>query len=139
MLRDYQEKSINSIRSEFSLSKKRVLLVLPTGSGKTVIFCHMIKKAFENGKSALVVTRGRKLVDQASKRLFREGVMHGVLMASHWNFKPGHKVQVCSVDTLISRNLKPKADLIIVDEAHLFSPRHKRLVGLLITIAIWFR
>lgn len=85
----------------------------------------MVKDAITRGKKAMIVVRGRKLVDQASKRLAREGVDHGVLMAGHWNFRPHLPVQVCSIDTLIARGMKPQADLVIVDEAHLFGPDGK--------------
>ena len=46
-------------------------------------------------------------------------------MAKHWNYKPYEKVQVCSIDTLLARGIKPKADLMIIDEAHLFGPDSK--------------
>lgn len=118
-LRDYQVESIEKIRSEFTSGKKKVLLWLATGSGKTVVFCEMIKSAEKKGKNTLVVVRGRKLVDQASERLMREDVSHGVLMSGHWNYRPHLAHQVASIDTLISRRLRPKADLIIIDEAHM--------------------
>lgn len=123
--RAYQTESINSIRKEFIAGHKRVMLHLATGGGKTHIFCTMVKESVMRGKRCIVVVRGRKLVDQASNRLLRENVPHGVLMNNHWNYRPNEKVQVCSIDTMISRNLKPEADLIIIDEAHLFDPSSK--------------
>lgn len=45
-------------------------------------------------------------------------VDHGVLMAAHWNYRPHLGIQICSIDTVIARNLVPAADLIIVDEVH---------------------
>lgn len=123
--REYQTKSISDIREKFREGHRKVLLWLATGGGKTFVFCKMVKDSVSRGKRCIVVVRGRKLVDQASKRLFREGVNHGVLMASHWNYRPQAPVQVCSIDTLISRNLRPDADLIIIDEAHLFTPDSK--------------
>lgn len=65
-----------------------------------------------------MVVRGRKLVDQASKRLDREGVEHGVIMAGHWRNQPNAKIQICSVDTLFERQLTPKADIVVIDEGH---------------------
>lgn len=118
--RDYQKKSIELIKSEFMMGHKKVLLWLATGAGKTFTFCDMVKTASNKGKRSIIVVRGRKLVDQASKRLFREHVPHGVLMNGHWNYRPQMPVQVVSIDTAISRNLKPEADLIIIDEVHLF-------------------
>jgi superfamily II DNA or RNA helicase len=121
--RDYQVAGINEIRKLFTQGFTKVLLWLATGAGKTFVFCLMIKSAVEKGRKCIVVVRGRKLVDQASSRLFREGVPHGVMMAGHWNNRPHAKVQVCSIDTLISRGLKPEADLIIIDEAHMSSSK----------------
>jgi superfamily II DNA or RNA helicase len=39
-------------------------------------------------------------------------------MAGHKGYAPERMVQVCSIDTLRSRKAYPKADLIIIDEAH---------------------
>lgn len=127
MLRDYQVKAIEQIRSEFMKGNKKVLLHLATGSGKTTVFCKMVADAVARGKKAVIIVRGRKLVDQASKRLFREGVDHGVLMANHYAYSPMKKTQVCSIDTLRARNITLDADLIILDEAHLFASEGDRL------------
>ncbi len=65
-----------------------------------------------------MVVRGIHLIEQASKRLDREGVPHGVMQANHWRNFPSEPIQVCSIDTLYRRKLVPKADLIVIDEAH---------------------
>lgn len=65
-----------------------------------------------------MVVRGRSLVDNASQRLFLEGIDHGCLQAGHWNYKPQHPLQICSIDTLYRRKLIPTADLVVIDEAH---------------------
>jgi DNA repair protein RadD len=119
MLRPYQIASIDCIRQEFAKGKNKVLLKLATGAGKTTIFCDILKNAAAKGNRCIVVVRGRKLVDQASQRLIRESVEHGVIMNGHWNYRPHLPNQVCSIDTVISRRLRPEADLIIIDEAHL--------------------
>ena len=118
-LRPYQTNALNKIRSEYAQDNKKVLLHLATGAGKTVIFCEVLKGAHLKGKSAIMIVRGRKLVDQAHKRLAKYNVPHGVLMAGHKLFKPNEAIQICSIDTLISRKLKPKADIIVIDETHL--------------------
>src|SRR6266567_2858736 len=96
--RDYQTKGMDLIRNEFMKGNRKVLLWLATGGGKTFVFCRMIKDAVAKNKKAIIVVRGRKLVDQASKRLTREHVQHGVHMANHWNYRPTLPVQVCSID-----------------------------------------
>ncbi len=115
----YQDLAINTIKGHWEDDIKKILLKLPTGGGKTHIFCEIIKRAAANGKRCIMVVRGRELVEQASQRLFREGVHHGVRMAGHWNKRYHALVQVCSIDTLFSRKDKPEADLIVIDEAHM--------------------
>lgn len=117
-LRHYQAKGIQGLRDGFKLGKKKGLLWLATGGGKTHCFSYMMIEAVQKKLRCLMIVRGRKLVDQASKRLFHEEVTHGVLMAGHWNYRPTAPIQVASIDTLIARRMRPKADLIVIDEAH---------------------
>lgn len=117
-LRPYQEQGVSEIREHFKNGAKKVLLHLATGGGKTVVFSYIMKRMAESGKRCTMVVRGRKLVDQASQRLFRENVYHGVMMAKHWNNQPLAPIQICSIDTLIARGLTPPSDLIVIDEAH---------------------
>lgn len=127
--RPYQEAAIEEIRNYFAAGVKKVLLKLPTGGGKTFVFCRIMDLAVKKNKRCIMVVRGRKLVDQASKRLLRERIPHGVLMAGHWNYCPTAPIQVCSIDTLRSRKLYPKADLVVYDEAHFaISPSYMEFV-----------
>lgn len=132
MLRDYQGRAVDLIRDAFNKFARKILLHLATGAGKTVIFCYILNQLYTVKVKAFMVVRRRKLVDQASRRLIREGVPHGVLMAGHWNKRPYEGIQVCSIDTLISGGYHPKteackskcngnhleAEMIIVDEGH---------------------
>lgn len=92
---------------------------MATGGGKTLCFCTILKSSFDKGKKAIMVVHGRELIEQASQRLFREGVEHGVMMANHWNVNPRAHVQVCSIDTLARRKVVPEADIVIIDECHM--------------------
>lgn len=130
MLRPYQEAAIEQIRGHYMKGTKKVLLHLATGGGKTVIFSYIMKKMAEAGKRPVMVVRGRQLVDQASERLRREGVSHGVMMAGHWNYQPTFPVQICSIDTLRARDIAPQADLIVIDEAHMaLSPSYVKFLA----------
>lgn len=91
---------------------------MATGAGKTFTFSEVLKGAYKKGTNALLVVKGRDLVDQASQRLTREGVPHGVFMANHYRYNPEQKIQVCSVDTVSRRKIFPPADIIVIDEAH---------------------
>jgi DNA repair protein RadD len=122
LLRDYQKQAIKDIRHYFSHGKKRILLVAPTGSGKTVIASSMLDQAKDKGNFGLFVAHRRELVMQCSKKLADFDIKHGVIMASK---TPNHyaDVQVASIQTFTSRVdrddfIKPNASLIIIDEAH---------------------
>lgn len=120
-LRPYQEKALGEIKRLYSTGTKNVLLHMATGSGKTVIFSTVMKGVQAKGKRCVLIVRGRELVDNASQRLLREGVEHGVMMANHKAWNPSLPIQVCSIDTLTARRDKmdlPKADLLVIDEAH---------------------
>lgn len=116
MLRDYQKKAIDEIRGHFAAGRKRGILHLDTGAGKTVIFSHMLKESLHRKKRSIMAVRGRMLVEQASQRLLREETDHGVYMAAHWRYRPNRYVQIASIDTLRARALFPPADFIVVDE-----------------------
>lgn len=120
-LRPYQKLALDAIRAHFGAGQRKVLLHLATGGGKTHVFCQVLKGVSDKKKSALMVVRGRKLIEQASKRLDREGVDHGIIMANHWRQRPNLPIQIASIDTLYARRHKmdlPPADLIVIDEAH---------------------
>jgi superfamily II DNA or RNA helicase len=129
-LRPYQQAGIEQIREHYRKGHKRVILHLATGGGKTVCFSYMLGQVAKQGKKAIMVVRGKELVDQASKRLFDCGIdNHGVLQGNHWNRKPNAPIQVCSIDTLRSRDILPDADLVVIDECqNAKSPSFKKLL-----------
>jgi superfamily II DNA or RNA helicase len=118
-LRDYQTRAIHELRLRLLAHKRRLLLVAPTGAGKTVIASEMIRSAVSRGTPTLFLAHRKELVDQPSRKLDELGIDHGIVMASHWRSKPWLPVQVASVQTLVRRlESKPAAGLIIIDEAH---------------------
>lgn len=122
-LRDYQVDVIDRIRRKIAQGFRRILLVAPTGSGKTVIAAQIVRSAMEKMRQSLFLAHRRELVNQCSEKLERFGVWHGLIMAGE---VPTGAVdaQVASIDTLRSRSLKsdrlplPRADLLLIDEAH---------------------
>ncbi len=116
-LRPYQQQALDEIRAHYASGIKRVLLHASVGSGKTVVFSEVLKGVIAKGRRAVVIIRGKDLIDQTSQRLFRENVPHGCLQGTHWNRNDNAPVQICSVDTLYRRKIAPKADLVVIDEA----------------------
>jgi DNA repair protein RadD len=116
--RPYQEAAILELRARFGRGRRAVVLALPTGGGKTVIFALITALAFAKGSQVLIVVHRRELIKQASDKLKAAGVAHGII-APGFTPDPDALVQVGSVQTLALRLGKlPKYDLIILDEAH---------------------
>jgi len=61
-LRDYQKAAINAVVKEHGKGVHRQLLVMPTGSGKTVTFAHLVKG--RPGRT-LVLAHREELIDQS--------------------------------------------------------------------------
>jgi len=126
-LRDYQLKTIEQITSN------KTLVHLPTGAGKSEIFCEILRR---EGQGTLVV-RGRQLVDNASQRLLKRGIDHGVIMAGHKMYAPEKPIQVCSIDTLKAREMLPVNQTLLIDEAHhavsdsfkWIAPHYKKIIS----------
>lgn len=115
-LRDYQVRAIDLVRAEYRRGRRAVLLVLPTGAGKTATASQLIAWAVARGRRCLFVVHRREIVLDTHRRLVAAGVPCGVVMAGE---KPSDaSVQVCSVQTLVAREQHPAADLIVWDEAH---------------------
>ena len=117
-LRDYQVEAIKNARAELASGKKRVLIVAPTGSGKTVVAAAIIRSAVEKGKRIVFLAHRKELITQTSEKLHAFGVRHGIIKAG-FAAAPQHSVQVASVQTLARRaGAAVDADLVFIDEAH---------------------
>lgn len=105
-----------------------VLLVLPTGGGKTAIASELIRVTASKGGKTLVLAHRRELIDQMWLRLREAGVEAGVIMAGR-TARPDMPVQVASKDTITARGCAPDGiDLIVVDEAHHAAADDYRLI-----------
>lgn len=117
-LRDYQEAILDKLRAAFIEGHKHVVLVAPTGAGKTEMAMALLGASADRGKRAAMVLDRVVLCNQTSARLDSYGMEHGVLQAGHWRFRPSAPIQVCSAQTLEKRGTFPGLNLLIVDECH---------------------
>src|SRR4051794_31091131 len=82
LLRPYQLDAVDELQGQYRLGKAAVLLVAPTGSGKTAVGCHFVKQAVDQGKRCLWLAHRSELIRQASQRLARDyRVRHGIIKA----------------------------------------------------------
>lgn len=124
-LRDYQISAYQRVRAAaVELRRKHpskpaaVLLVLPTGGGKTAIAGEFVQNTTKSGARTLVLAHRRELIDQMWLRLHRIGIDAGIIMAGR-PMRADLPVQVASKDTITAREYAPDGiDLIVVDEAH---------------------
>lgn len=123
-LRKYQQESINSIQEEWNNGRKRTLLVLPTGCGKTVVFTKLAEEMVKQGKRVLILAHRTELLEQASDKLFKiTGLKTALEKADSTAIGSWCRVSVGSVQTLqrdkrLNQFPKDYWDVIIVDEAH---------------------
>lgn len=98
--------------------EKSMLILSPTGSGKTVLTAFMLQSAARKNMSSWFICHRRELVKQSMETFDKTGVYHGVIAAGFpQNLKP--LIQIASVQTLINRHEKmPRPRLIIWDECH---------------------
>jgi superfamily II DNA or RNA helicase len=117
-LRKYQHRAIEQLRDSLSAGKRRPVVQSPTGSGKTVVAAAIINMARDKGKRILFCVPALSLIDQTVDRFRQNGIFEiGVMQGQHEMTDYEQPVQVCSVQTLARREI-PKADLVIIDEAH---------------------
>jgi superfamily II DNA or RNA helicase len=121
-LRPYQIEIITEFERLVAQGERKILMVAPTGSGKTVIASAIIKNA---NRRVLVVSHRREIVNHTSAKLTAFGVHHGIIQAGDEDkLRPMAAVQVASIQTLHTRAFRstsmqmPLADLVIIDEAH---------------------
>lgn len=115
-LRDYQVDVIAKVREAY-LKHRSVLMVMPTGAGKTTCFAYIVKSSLGKGRRVLVLAHRRELVIQASRTFDRFGIPHGLIMPGE--LRTSDPVQIGMVQTVANRLAKlDPFSFIIVDEAH---------------------
>ncbi len=115
-LRPYQLQAISQIKAAWQRGLYAVLFQAPTGTGKTVTFCEIVRQAVAEGKRCLIVAHRVELINQTVAHLKENGIAAGVIMADH-PAAPQQMVQVASIQTL-ARRPPPPADLVVIDECH---------------------
>jgi superfamily II DNA or RNA helicase len=70
-LRPYQRAAVEAVERAAAEGRRRALVVLPTGTGKTAVFAEVIRR---RGRRALVVAHRDELLGQATARLTEAGI-----------------------------------------------------------------
>lgn len=123
-LRDYQLQAKEAIQGEWAKGNHKTLLVLPTGTGKTIVFSKLAEDCVAGGERVLILAHRGELLDQAADKLSQAtGLGCAVEKAESTCLDSWFRVAVGSVQSLMrEKRLNQFAtdyfNTIIVDEAH---------------------
>ncbi len=119
-LRPYQSEALARL---VRVLHRRPVLVAPTGSGKTVMATHLIRRL---NAPALWVAHRRELINQAASHLRKLGMPTNIIMGGETSSQESlfdqptqsSLIHVASVQTLVRREFPAGVAAIFVDEAH---------------------
>ncbi len=115
--RPYQDKIIERVKDAIRRKVRRILVVMPCGSGKTVIFTKIAQGASLKQKIVLIVAHRKELILQCSDKLKRFAVDHGIIKAGY-PAQYDKTTQVASIQTLHKRTDAVSPAVMIYDECH---------------------
>lgn len=130
-LRPYQDAALIAIDRGFARGLRRVLAVLATGLGKTVLFAEWCRRRVMLGRRVIVLAHRSELLEQAQRKLRDVGLRAAIEQAEK---RAGYApVIVASVQTLQGKRLHrldPEAFDLVIDEAHhALSPSYRKIVA----------
>ncbi len=123
-LRPYQEEAKAAVLKQWQEGIKKTLLVLPTGTGKTIVFAKLAEECVSMGERVLILAHRGELLNQASDKIAKStGLMTATEKAEQSCIGSWFRIVVGSVQTMMrAKRLKqfdPQYfDTIIIDEAH---------------------
>lgn len=122
-LRPYQQEAMDAILEAWQ-GVNRALLVLPTGCGKTIVFCKLAEHLVAQGKRILILAHRGELLQQAADKMSKAtGLQCAVEKAEDSAIESWFRITVGSVQTMmrparLEQFPRDYYDVIIVDEAH---------------------
>ncbi len=133
-LRAYQSEALTAVRDAYRAGKRRVIVSLPTGTGKTVVFAHF-PGVLKMKKRLLVLAHREELLLQARDK-FRsiDPELKAEIEQAGSRAAADAKVVIASVPTLarsgarLSRLQPDEFSIVVVDEAHhAVAPSYRRI------------
>ncbi|MCK9327579.1 MAG: DEAD/DEAH box helicase, partial [Bacteroidales bacterium] len=135
-LRPYQKAAKTAIQAEWAKGNGKTLLVLPTGTGKTIVFTKLAEDCVRDGERVLILAHRGELLDQAADKLSQAtGLGCAVEKAEDTCLNSWYRVVVGSVQSLMREKRLMQFppdffDTIIVDEAHhCLADSYQRVLG----------
>lgn len=123
-LRPYQQEAFEHVFDQWDGGTHKTLVVMPTGTGKTIVFAKIVEECVRRGCRVLIMAHRGELLDQAADKILKStGLKCSVEKAGQTCLGEWYRVVVGSVQTLMHerrlKKFKPDYfDVIIIDEAH---------------------
>ena len=118
-LRPSQQTAYAALRDEFKAGKRRIVVNVPTGGGKTLFALYVIWQSLLKGRRVVFVCDRTTLINQTSAAANAYGLSaHGIVQANHPRRDSSLPFQIASVQTIDKREFWPQTDVLIVDECH---------------------
>lgn len=123
-LRPYQEAARRSVEDEWLKGSLRTLLVLPTGTGKTIVFAKITEDMVRQGNRVLILAHRGELLEQAADKIRKStGLISSVEKADRSCLGEWYPVTVGSVQSMqqpkrLEKFPEDYFPVIIIDEAH---------------------
>jgi DNA repair protein RadD len=125
-LRDYQSRSIEQLYEWMSKNDGHPCVVLPTGSGKSVVIAEFIRRAIQEWPetTALMLCHQKELIEQNAEKMraIWPGAPMGIYSASVGKKQLGEPILFAGIQSI--RNKAQQVghiDICIVDECHCIS------------------
>lgn len=122
ILRDYQREAVSAVQSAWSGERaQRLVVQLPTGSGKTVVFAALCADEIADGGRVLVLTNRDELVGQSTEKLQRAAPAERIGVVQGGRDEWRRRIVVASVQTLsranrLARVPRERFTMIVCDE-----------------------
>jgi len=116
-LRDYQQQAVDSAVNHFKKSADSAVLVLPTGSGKSIVIAELARIA--NGR-VLVLTHVKELVAQNAEKVGLLTAQASIYSAGLNQKSTKNKTVVASIQSAVRapQQFNEAFSLVIIDECH---------------------
>lgn len=135
-LRPYQQEAKTAVFEQWEQGNKKTLLVLPTGTGKTIVFAKIAEDCTRNGERTLILAHRGELLSQAADKIMKTtGLGCAVEKAEESCIGSWFQITVGSVQSLMREKRLAQFpqdyfDKIIIDEAHhCISDSYQKILG----------
>ena len=118
VLRDYQISVVEQVVYWLKKGKKRILIVVPTGGGKTAISTDLAKRCIARGKSSTFICHRSELLEQTYRTYTKNDIIPAFIQGGKRQ-DPKNPTQLASVNTLVNRlDQFTYPDVVFWDETH---------------------